>query len=242
MALATKQASAYTSMHVRMTEVVPKLGTVTCNGMFSYQPMAVDMTMDNPAFAQLVGSGSIHMMMADGVAYMDLGAAGAQELGGKHWLKMDFASLGTAGQSLSAMMNSSSGQSPATTVKLLASSGAVKRVGQQTVDGVQATFYSGVVNVKQLISKGVFGTSADAGLKQFLGQESNLGLSDETINLWVDSRNLPVRAQETGSSTAGPINVTIDYSDYSTPLQITPPPASDTVDYSALLHQAQGNS
>jgi len=240
MALVTKQATNYTSMKMTMSEVAPKIGTITTSGSVCTRPLAMDLTVSNPQLAQALGVGSMQVLMSDDVMYMDMGSKGAQELGGKHWLKMSLASLGTEGQALTNVMNQSSDQGPATTVQLLTSSGDVKRVGQETVDGVPTTHYSGVVDTKKLLAQGVLPGSDDAELKTLLNQQAGLGLTTEDVDLWVNAQNLPVRAHETAQTSAGPLDVTVDYSDFSSsPLQITPPPAADTVDFSQLIKQEQ---
>lgn len=239
MALVTKQTSAVTSMKVRMTETLPKIGTATASGLMSRNPLKGDMTISNPQLAQTLGTADVHVLMSGSVMYMNLGAQGAQELGGKHWMKLDFSSLGTAGQAMAKAMNQSSGQDPAAGIKLLTSSTGIKRVGQETVDGVSTTHYAGDVDVKQLAAQNL-GTASDASLKTLVDQASGLGVNMEQVNVWVNAQNLPVRVSETADSTAGPVDITADYSDYSaTPLTITPPPASDTVDFAELLKQAQ---
>ncbi|QMU79360.1 hypothetical protein GXW83_30255 [Streptacidiphilus sp. PB12-B1b] len=244
MALVSKQTSADTSAKMTMTESVPSVGTITASGSVSSKPLAMDMTMTNPQLTQKLGAGSIRVLLSGDVMYMDLGPKSAAEFGGKQWLKMDIASLGGAsGQSLSSLLNANSGQDPATMVRLLTSSGDVHRVGQETVDGQQTTRYTGVVDVKSLLTTELGGQD-DAELKNVLQQLSAQGVSTENVSMWVNSQSLPVRIQESGNSSAGTTSATVDYSDYSSvPLKITVPPAGQTMDLTQLLKQqtqAQG--
>jgi len=241
MALVTKQSSAYTSMKMTMTEVVPKMGTISSTGSLSTRPLAMDLTVSDPQFTQSLGTGSVRMLLSGDVMYMDMGAKGAQELGGKQWMKLDLSSLGASGQAMSQMMNQSSAQSPASTVQLLTSSGDIRRVGQETVDGVPTTHYTGVVDIKKLLTQETKGSSVGSTeLKTLLSEQSGLGLTTENVDLWVNAQNLPVRVHETAQTSTGPLDVTVDYSDFSTaPLTPALPPASDTVDYSQLLKQEQ---
>jgi hypothetical protein len=239
MSLTTKQTAGFTSMKMKMTEVMPKVGTITGSGAMSRNPLALDMTMSNPQFTQQLGTASVHMMMSGTVVYMNLGDKGAQQLGGKHWMKLDFASLGPSGKSLSDMMNKSNGQDPSAAVKLLTSSGDIKQVGTETVNGVQTTHYSGVVDMKKLAAQG-YGGDANSSFKSIVDQASQLGMTTETVDMWIDSRNLPVKVHETAGTNQGPIDITVDYSDFSnTPVTLTPPPATDTVDFAAMLKQAK---
>jgi hypothetical protein len=237
MSLTTSQTAKYTSMKMKMTEVMPKVGTITASGAMSRNPLAMQMTMSNPQLTSTLGAASIQMMMSGSVMYMNLGDSGAKQLGGKHWMKMDFASLGTGGKALSDAMNKSNGQDPSDAVKLMTSSGDIKKVGQETVDGMPTTHYAGTVDMKTLLAKE---TGADSSFKTLVDQAGTLGMTTEQVDLWVDSRSLPVKVHETAGTTQGPIDITVEYSDFgNTAVQITPPPASDTVDFATLLKQAK---
>jgi hypothetical protein len=190
----------------------------------------MDMTMTMPQMAaQIGGSGSIRMMMSGTTMYMDLGDAAAAKLGGKHCMKMDL-SKAAGGAGLSGL-NSGSGNDPATQLALFTSSGDVKRVGTETVDGVQATHYAGTVDLAKLAG------NDNAQLKSLLSQTSKIGLSSLTLDLWVNDQNLPVKIHESSpASSSVQFDVTVDYSDYgTTPVVVTPPPASDTNDLSGMV-------
>ena len=238
MSLTTRQTAQYTSMKMRMTEIVPKVGTVTASGEMSRNPLAMQMTMSNPQLSQELGAASVRTMMSGSTMYMDLGASGAKELGGKHWMKLDFASLGASGKALSDAMNKSNGQDPSDAVKLLTSSGDIKKVGQESVDGVQTTHYSGTVDIKTLAART---GNTDSSFKTLVDQAGQLGMSTEKVDMWIDSRNLPVKVHETAATSQGTTDITVDYSDFgNTPVKITPPPASDTLDFATMLKQAKG--
>jgi hypothetical protein len=238
LSLTSTQTAHYNSMKMKMTEVVPKTGTITSTGETSRSPFAARMTMSNPQLTKSLGSASIQVLMNSTTMYMNVGASGAKQLGGKHWMKMDFASLGATGKALSDEINKSNGQDPTATVKLLTSSGDVKKVGQETVDGVRATHYAGTVDVKKLAAQ----AGVSTGLKALVAQAGQLGMTTEKVDMWIDSRNLPVRVSETSSTAQGPIDITIDYSDYGNiPVTITAPPAGDTLDLAALLKQAKAS-
>lgn len=237
MSLTTKQTARYTSMKMKMTEIVPKVGTITASGEMSRNPLALQMTMSNPQLSQQLDAGSIQMMLTGSTMYMNIGDSGAKQLGGKHWMKMDFAELGASGKALSDAMNKSNGQDPSDAVKLLTSSGDIKKVGQETVDGVSATHYSGTVDIKTLAAQ--LGKT-DSSFKTIVDQAGQLGMSTEKVDMWIDSRNLPIKVHETAATSQGPVDITVDYSDFgNTPVKITPPPASDTLDFATMLKKAK---
>lgn len=225
---ATSQATQkYTSVTMKMTEhltVQGKSGDVAGGGRISWNPMAMDMTL-NVSAANGVGGGVMHMMMSGTTMYMGMSSKAAFQ--GKHWMKMDL----SKNAAFAASLNKSNGQDPATQLKLFTSSGDIKRVGTETVDGVSTTHYAGTVDLAKLASR------QDPKLKSLVQQDSKLGITTMNVNLWVDSQSLPVRMQEaTPASSSVPLTATIDYSDYgNTPVTVTPPPASDTLDMSSLL-------
>ncbi|WP_042420285.1 hypothetical protein [Streptacidiphilus anmyonensis] len=225
---ATNQATQkYTSVSMKMDEHITadgKTADVTGNGHISWKPVGLDMTMTMPATGGVAG-GTMHMMMSGTTMYM--GMSGKAAFQGKHWMKMDLSKDAAIADSL----NKSSGQDPATQLKLFTSSGDIKRVGTETVDGVSTTHYSGTVDFAKLA------TEQDPSLKSLVQQDSKLGVSSMKVDLWVNGQNLPVRMVEaTPASSTMSLNATIDYTDYgTTPVTVTPPPAGDTLDMSSLV-------
>ena len=223
LSLTTKKTSTFTTAKMTMTMVIPKVGTSVMTGTVSHNPIALDATMTNPQLPD-----GMHLLMSGTTEYVNMGAAGAKEFGGKHWLKMDFSKLGAVGKALADSVNKSNSQDPATSVKLLTASGDVKRVGTEVVDGVSTTRYSGTVDLKKL-------ASSDPDLKTIADQAAKTGMTTEKVDMWVNDQNLPVKFHETATTSQGAVDITIDYSDFSnTPVTITVPPASDTEDLASL--------
>ncbi|MFC1400508.1 MULTISPECIES: hypothetical protein [Streptacidiphilus] len=223
LSLTTKKTSSFSAAKMNMTMVIPKVGTSTMNGTVSYKPVALDATMTNPQLP-----GTMRLLMSGTTEYVNMGATGAKEFGGKHWLKIDFSELGAGGKALADSINRSGSQDPSTSVKLLTSSGDIRRVGTETVDGVSTTHYSGTVDVKKLVS-------SDPGLKAIADQAAKSGMTTETVDMWVNDQSLPVKVHETATTSQGTMDITIHYSDFSnTPVTITAPPASDTEDLASL--------
>ncbi|MFE9427534.1 hypothetical protein ACFYNO_31695 [Kitasatospora sp. NPDC006697] len=241
MSQSTKATSQYTSAKVKISETVHARGqdvSTTGSGALSWKPIAMDMSMTMPQLsAELGGDGSIRMLMSGTTMYMNMGDAAAAKLGGKHWMKIDLSSLGAAGQAMADQMNSNSGNDPATQLKLFTSSADITRVGKENVDGVETTHYSGSVDLAKLAA------SQDPSLKSLLAQSTKLGLTSMNVDLWVNDQNLPVRIHETTPPTATTkLDVTVDYTDYSTtPVTITAPAAGDTSDLGSAMQDALGS-
>jgi hypothetical protein len=237
MAAATKKSAAVKSFKISMTEQVPGLGTITSSGVLSRNPVAADLTASNPQLTQSLGVSSLRILMTGSVIYEDLGDKFAASDGGKPWMKLDLAELGASGKALADAANQNTGQSPDASLALLTSSGAVKRVGTETVDGVTATHYAGTLTAQQIVSLGQSKTTQQ-DLQKMVDQAKTLGMTGETVDLWLDANDLPVEAHETAQTSKGPLDITIHYSGLSdSPVQVTVPPADQTADFAQMLQQ-----
>jgi hypothetical protein len=138
--------------------------------------------------------------------------------GGKKWFRLDLEKVGKAqGIDFSALM----GQSPAQSLAQLQAAGTVRRVGTETVDGVQATHYRVHVDISKLpqAAKIPALTHAKYG----------------PVDLWIgNSDGYVVRmAEQYSYSTHGQsarMSMTSDFSKFGEHVNVTVPPASETVD------------
>jgi hypothetical protein len=85
----------------------------------------------------------------------------------------------------------------------------------------------------------VCGRSQSAGtqrdVRTLMNQAQKLGMTSETVDLWLNSDDLPVTVMETGRTAKGPLSITAHYSGFSdAPLQINLPPAAQTIDLQQL--------
>ncbi|WP_051940292.1 LolA-like protein [Phaeacidiphilus oryzae] len=195
-----KSTSGYRSVHMK---AVSSIGTTrtTIDGKVAWNPLAEDVTTSVPG----LGANGMHMLLSGTTAWA--------QVGGK-WTKMDMSKMLGGG--------SSSSQDPASMVQLLVNTGDVKKVGQETVDGVSATHWAGTVDVQRMAAR----SSLPSGVKKMLDTAAQQGLRTEAVDLWADARDLPVRVHTSAQTKQGAVVSTIDYTDYSTaPLKITPPAA-----------------
>ncbi|GGV57088.1 putative lipoprotein [Streptomyces longisporoflavus] len=160
----------------------------------------------------------------------------AQAGGGKHWIEYDYATLaeisGAAGDAFKDQMQNST---PNQSVKMLLASGDVKRVGEETVRGTKTTHYSGTVDAADFTGKN---TDLDAGqMEELRKQFKQVGLSKQTIDIWVDGDDLLVKKAEKGEMADGEFSQTAYYSDYGTPVSVEKPAASDTMSFKDLMNR-----
>ncbi|MGW6056522.1 hypothetical protein [Streptomyces sp. NPDC055189] len=169
--------------------------------------------------------------------YANMGDKFAQQAGGgKHWIEYDYATLaeisGAAGDAFKDQMQNST---PNQSVKMLLASGDVKRVGEETVRGTKTTHYSGTVDAADFTGKN---SDLDAEqMAELRKQFKQVGLSKQTIDIWVDGDDLLVKKAEKGEMADGDFSQTAYYSDYGTPVSVEKPAASDTMSFKDLMNQ-----
>ncbi|MFB6813659.1 hypothetical protein ACFCV8_03810 [Streptomyces sp. NPDC056347] len=191
------------------------------------------------AVKQSGGDGTMQARYFKDGYVVNMGDGFAAQAGGKHWISYRYADLAKmAGASGEAMKQQMQNTTPDQGVKSLLASGDVQKVGTEDVRGVQATHYSGTVDVASLTAKN---SALDAGqLEQLKKQFSDAGITTEQVDIWVDANDLLVKKVERGQMKTGELNSTVYYSDYGTKASVEQPPAADTVDFAELLKQQQG--
>ncbi|MFJ4619068.1 hypothetical protein [Streptomyces sp. NPDC088812] len=161
--------------------------------------------------------------------YARTGEAFAARTGGKHWIRYAYADL----QGLGAGANFADQMrniTPDRSVRLLLDSDDVHTAGEETVDGRPTTHYSGTVEIADV---------SDSALREQLEQA---GVTGETVDIWIDDRDLLVKKVEKGRTAAGEYRQTAHYSAYGTEVAVEPPPAADTADFTVLLAEQGGGS
>ncbi|MGW7565390.1 hypothetical protein ACWGJV_03830 [Streptomyces tendae] len=140
--------------------------------------------------------------------YARMGDEFAERVGGRHWIKYVYEDLEDLGGGAGAgFADQMRNTTPNQAVKLLLSAGDVRRVGAETTRGRRTTHWSGTVG----------------------------GATEQTVDIWVDDRNLLVKKVERGRTKTGELTQTAYYSDYGVPVSAARPPAEDTADFKELL-------
>ncbi|MFE7896457.1 hypothetical protein ACFU3E_02735 [Streptomyces sp. NPDC057424] len=176
-----------------------------------------------------LGSTSMEARYLPDAYYARMGEKFAEQAGGRHWIRYDYDDLkalgGGSGGHLGDQMRSTT---PNQSVKLLLSSGDVRKVGAETVRGRTATHWSGTVAAADV---------ADAGLRK---QLTEAGVTTETVDIWIDRRNLLVKKVEKARMTTGLMTQTAHYADYGVAVRAERPPQSDTGDFEDLMRKKTG--
>ncbi|MFD8261545.1 hypothetical protein ACFV19_22000 [Streptomyces griseoluteus] len=179
------------------------------------------------------GTPSLRARYLPDAYYARMSDAFAERAGGRHWIKYGYADLARGGDGFGMYLKDQMrNTTPNQSVKMLLASGDVRRVGTERVRGARATHYRGRVRVADLAGRDS-GLSARelAGLKRQLDQA---GVRTETVDLWIDHRNLLVKKVERADTAQGSLVSTAYYRDYGVRIATEVPPASDTRDFTEL--------
>ncbi|ELS55510.1 hypothetical protein [Streptomyces viridochromogenes] len=157
-----------------------------------------------------LGTTSMEARYLPDAYYARMGDAFAKKTDGKHWLRYAYDDLKQlAGSTGADLANQMRGTAPHASVKLLLSSTDVRKVGEESVKGERTTHYSGTVRRE--------------------------GAGPQTVDIWVDDRNLLAKKVEKGQTATGELTQTAYYSDYGVKSAVEKPPAGDTADFKDLL-------
>ncbi|TDC57272.1 LppX_LprAFG lipoprotein [Actinomadura sp. KC345] len=158
--------------------------------------------------------------------------------GGKPWVKVDVneASQRT-GFDVQGLIDQVQKVDPAEQTKMFTGSKDARRVGTESIDGVQTTHYTGTVTVQDALNR------LDAEAREDVGKWLPKDKANSKINfdLWTDGENLPRKlVSKTSGSQGESGTVTVLYSDYGESFTVNPPP-SDQVGTLSLGSFLGGN-
>lgn len=159
----------------------------------------------------------------------------ARELG-KQWLSLDRTAMSKAsGLDLSQLLGQAGELDPSQYVDVLTASGDLHRVGQEAVDGMSTTHYAG--NVDPAKALWLLGDKLGAQERERIARAQ---VSSEHIDIWIDGSHQIRRLDAAVKNAQATMQVSLHLSHYGVAVNVTPPPPSDTVDFSQLMAQAGG--
>ncbi|MFI0356221.1 hypothetical protein [Actinomadura sp. 9N407] len=142
---------------------------------------------------------------------------------GKPWLKVD---VNQAGQQFGFDVKDLIAQvqkvNPAEQTKMFTGSKDVRKVGTETIDGVETTHYTGTVTVQDALNR------LDGQAREKVRRWFPQGAANEKIafDLWTGKDQLPRKLVSKGDAAGGQDGtVTVVYSDYGKAFSVNPPPA-----------------
>lgn len=207
------------------------------NGALDMRNQHMRMSMSFP----IPGFGSLKMdELFDGNAfYIHLPESLASRLpGGKAWMKLDLDALGkSAGVDLKQLMQSNQ-SNPADMLKALKGVGTSHKIGTENIGGAPTTHYRADIDPNKAADRMPDKKSADA-VKQ-LFQSS--GVSSVPVDVWIDRAGRVRRESMKFSTSEMSMDMTIEFTRFGVPVDVTPPPADQVMDAGALLGAAGGQS
>ncbi|MDL5203219.1 DUF1396 domain-containing protein [Streptomyces sp. ALI-76-A] len=238
-AKAAKNTEDITSFRYRMTGRTPEEGRIKAEASMRTKP-TVAMTMKMTALDQ-GEDGTAEIRLVDKAMYIGGGAAAAEEMDGKSWIKFDMSALGEEGLGAEGAPGpGQADQNPATESTFLTGAKDVKKVGTETVDGVETTRYSGVVTLADLEASLKDEDKATRERRQkSVEQYEKLGVDKLTMDMWVDGDDHTKQFRMRGDADKGPLDMTITFLDLNKPVTVTAPPAKDTMDLAEMMQEAQ---
>jgi hypothetical protein len=175
--------------------------------------------------------GSIEERIVDGVIYMNLGAfPGAPENVAGKWVKVDPAQLQDG--MLGDLADQADANSPRQGLEYLQGlSGDVQDLGQEDVNGVTTTHYRASIDYAKVVDQLPHATDEQ--------REALSKIGVVPADVWIDGNDRVVKMHLTidaggFGAGAGTAELTMELSDFGVPVDVQPPPADQTVDFSEL--------
>ncbi|WEO96514.1 hypothetical protein A6P39_022120 [Streptomyces sp. FXJ1.172] len=179
---------------------------------------------------------AMQMKLRSDAMYVKVPAQKVARMGGKHWVREPLALLAAQGAAGKASTDQLKQANPALAVRMLISSGDLRKIGRETVRGVSATHYTGTLDVAKLIASKQGLTPDDVKfLKKRLAAS---GAPEDHVDVWVNGDNLPVQTQERMQTDAAEVTSTSYFSHYGVTVDLSVPDPSDTF----TLHSVTGGS
>jgi hypothetical protein len=210
--------------------------TITANGVFDQSD--TDVTIDASSALAAAGlpnaGGPIEVRYlqesSDPVVYANIPALTAFIPGGKSWVRLD---LVQAAQKLGVDLNglgTAAAQNPTSILDLLHSLGSVDTVGPETVDHVSTTHYRATIDLSKAAAN--LGSDGQALVSRLLAHGAP---SSIPVDVWVGADGLVHKLTFNQTDGNDSVGLTLDISDYGTPVTVTAPAASDTLDATNLV-------
>ena len=219
-----------------------KSAIVTASGVFDQSD--ADLTVDLSSLAGgsglslPPGLGSLELRYlqesGDPVVYVNVPFLAVMQPGGKSWIRADLEQAAKAGGfDLNQFLNQSN-QNPGQVLDLLRATGSVQQVGTETVDGVATTHYTATIDLQKAAAL------QGQKLQSFVDHLAAAGAPTQIpLDVWIGSDDGLVHKLTVDEHLKdATVDLTLDISDYGTPVSVTAPPSDQVVNLSDLLAKA----
>ncbi len=225
-----------TSLSYTMKGSVPGEGSISGEAAMSIKPLAVQMKMRGEVDGK---QQEFEIRLTSDAMYMNGGKEAAAEMDGKSWIKFPMAALAKSGESPLGGLSSQVDKNPAAESGALTAAKDLKKVGEETVDGVATTRYTGTLTLEQMAAALGDDPKAREKREKTLKAYKDMGVDRLTMDMWIDGEDHTKQFRTRGESKKGPLDLTITFEDFNKPVGIKAPPASETVDLAEMMKGVQ---
>ena len=151
---------------------------------------------------------------------------------GKPWVKIDLEQLSErAGFGSVELMQSQQQADPSQGLKYMEGLTDIQAVGAEDIRGVPTTHYKGVVDLNALGEKN---PELKPSLEKLMEQG---GLTSIPMEAWIDDDGFVRQIKETFDASGASTSMTIQLYDFGTNVDVSPPPANETIDLAQVIGQ-----
>ncbi|MFI6052634.1 DUF1396 domain-containing protein [Streptomyces violascens] len=233
-AAAVKRAAAknseLTSLSYTVSGKTPDAGTVEATASMSMKPLAMQMKAKGGSGGE---TGEFEIRLVNNAMYMN----GGEPVEGKSWIKFDLSVLGSkgGGNSLAALGNQAD-KNPAEESGTLTAAKDLKKIGEETVDGVKVTHYAGTVTLDQMRDslQGKDAAAKERGEKS-LKQYEEWGVGSLQMDMWIDGQDHTKQFRTQAATGKGPLDMTVKFLDYNKPVTVQAPRADQVADLAEMM-------
>ena len=235
----SKRVADSHTMHFAMTMGMAG-GSITADGAVDAAAPLMTMTMDMgtllPAAARKAGT-TVSAILNDQAMYMQMPGLAA-EAGGKHWIRLDLASVGVD-KLFGSLAEQVRNADPSKALNYFDGARDVTVVGPEDVRGVPTTHYRVTIDVQAALAK--MPESVRSAMAPALAQLP----ATMPGEVWLDGDGLPRRVAydiSIPAGTAAPMTLhfSMDLFDFGQPVSVSIPADSDVVDAGALEGAGSG--
>ncbi|WP_234380215.1 DUF1396 domain-containing protein [Streptomyces sp. CMB-StM0423] len=234
---ATENAEEFTSLEYRMAGEMPGEGAMEGTGAISLDPPAMQMTMTVDG-ATPAESGELEIRLLDDAMYMNLGEEAAAEMDGKTWLKMGMSEGGSGADENPLLELKQADDNPAEDTQMMNAADDLKKVGEEEIEGVRTTRYTGTVTLDDLRAE-LEGVDAKAkkNRQEKVDELAETGADEITMDMWIDGEDRTKQFRMRADTKEGPLDTTMTFLSYNEPVTVKAPPAAETADMDAMMEE-----
>lgn len=224
LAAAASQAQQTTSFSATMSITSSGTYTSTLNGTLDEQTKPT--VLAHQKFAVTSNGtplpGGMETLLTSDAVYMKL--ASLQQMLGKPWVKISFASLkSSSGANFAPLIRQMQANNPLAYTQMLPAASNVRKVGTATIGGVATTEYTGSLDPVKAV------TRMDPSLQKMMGPlMQSLGITTDTFRIWVDGQNQVRKLSQVQSGPRYHVTSVMTVTSINQPVSVQVPPASQT--------------